>query len=120
MELILAALTAGAAAGSTETVATAIKDAYGALKNKVGSYFTPTSPAAEALDLLEKEPERAGEIVRGALLGTTAASDGELVASARRLLDLTEGESVVGKYDVRIRGSQGIQVGDRNTQHNTF
>jgi len=35
-----------------------------------------------------------------------------------KLID--EAGSRAGKYTVDVRGSQGVQVGDRNTQHNEF
>jgi hypothetical protein len=35
-----------------------------------------------------------------------------------RLVD--EAGSAAGKYQVVVHGSHGVQVGDHNTQHNTF
>jgi hypothetical protein len=33
---------------------------------------------------------------------------------------LDEAGARVGKYAVQVQGSQGVQVGDGNTQHNVF
>jgi hypothetical protein len=47
--------------------------------------------------------------------------DADLVAAAQVLMSLLdEGGSRVGKYAVTVHNSQGVQVGDRNTQTNTF
>lgn len=50
-----------------------------------------------------------------------ADRDGDLVAAAQALLALAdEAGTRAGRYVVDVRGSQGVQIGDRNTQHNVF
>ena len=50
-----------------------------------------------------------------------ADGDADLVAAAQALMSLIdEAGSRAGKYAVTVRDSQGVQVGDHNTQTNTF
>lgn len=50
-----------------------------------------------------------------------AETDADLVAAAQALLGLVdEAGSRAGKYVMTVRDSQGVQVGDRNTQTNIF
>jgi hypothetical protein len=50
-----------------------------------------------------------------------ARADADLVAAAQALMSLVDGAgSRSGKYAVTVRDSQGVQVGDHNTQTNTF
>ena len=44
-----------------------------------------------------------------------------LVAAAKAVMDLVDAAGArAGKYNVTIHGGQGIQIGDHNTQTNTF
>ena len=50
-----------------------------------------------------------------------ARNDSGLVAAAEALMRLVdEAGGRAGKYTVDVRGAQGVQIGDRNTQHNVF
>jgi hypothetical protein len=50
-----------------------------------------------------------------------AGSDAELVATARALMELVDQAGArSGKYNVTIKDSKGIQVGDGNIQGNNF
>ena len=50
-----------------------------------------------------------------------AESDADMAAAAQELMSLIdEAGSRSGKYVVAVRDSQGVQVGDHNTQTNTF
>ncbi|XVS61885.1 hypothetical protein ACQPYE_26840 [Actinosynnema sp. CA-299493] len=125
VELLVTALTAGAAAGLTDTASAAVKDAYLGLKAGVLRVLRRDgSVAGEVVRAVEDdavEPgERAGELA-AALRGVGADTDPELVAAARRLLELTDPSGAGdGKYRVVVHGGQGVQVGDGTTQHNTF
>ncbi|ONI87368.1 hypothetical protein ALI22I_21770 [Saccharothrix sp. ALI-22-I] len=112
VDLVVAALAAGATAGMTETASTAVKDAYQGLKSltsralrRGGSDDEPTDP----------------EELKAALTAADAGSDPELVAAARRVLELTDPEGAsAGKYRVNVRDSQGVQIGDGNTMTLNF
>jgi hypothetical protein len=55
------------------------------------------------------------------LVRTAAVDDRRVIEAAQRLMALVdEAGSKAGKYTVDLRGAQGVQVGDHNTQHNTF
>ena len=56
-----------------------------------------------------------------ALTDSGATTDEQVIAAAQRLLELMNpAESAAGKYRVDLREAKGVQVGDHNTQHNTF
>ena len=105
VDLVVAALAAGAAAGVTDTASTAVKDAYQGLKSltrralrRGGVTEEPTAP----------------EELKAALTAADAGSDVELVAAARKVLELADPEAAA-KYRVDVHGNQGVQIGDGNT-----
>lgn len=106
---ILAAITAGAAAGVTETVKQAIGDAYGGLKALLVRKLGGESEAVEALGKLERKPDSAGwkETASEALAKAGVNQDAELLAAAEvvlaKLQELPPGErqhimQAVGSY----------------------
>jgi hypothetical protein len=108
VDLVLAALSAGAAAGVTTTASTAVTDAYAGVKSLTRKALRRNDPD---LDEQLANPEAHGAELRAAL--TAAEPTEELVAAARSLLALT-------KYQVDIKDSKGIQVGDHNTMTLNF
>ncbi|REG00406.1 hypothetical protein DFJ67_6459 [Asanoa ferruginea] len=104
VELVAAALAAGASAGLTDTVSTAVKDAYSALREAVARRMG-------SLDAVETAP---GVWSTDELAASGVADDAAVLAAAERLLRLTEGPRI------DLRDAKGVQVGDHNTQHNTF
>ena len=123
ISLIVAALVAGAATGVKDVVGGAVKDAYEGLKGLVSRRLRASnSPAATAVDpdtLLsahEQRPETWKAPMQEALRAGGAAEDSDLVAAARRLLEMADPEgALAGKYTVDLRGAQGVQVGDHGT-----
>jgi hypothetical protein len=117
IELIVAALTAGASAGVTNTATVAVQDAYAGLKSLLRPWVR--GEARAALDA-----DEAGTGVWQARLAedleaSGAAEDGQLLAAAEQLLTLIDAQSA-GKYRVDASQAKGVQVGDGNTQTNTF
>jgi hypothetical protein len=50
-----------------------------------------------------------------------ADRDRDLLAAAQTLMNLVdEAGARAGKYTVDVRGAQGVQIGDRNSQDNVF
>jgi hypothetical protein len=50
-----------------------------------------------------------------------AEGDADLLAAAQALMSLVDKEGTrLGKYLVTVHDSKGVQVGDHNTQTNTF
>jgi RIP homotypic interaction motif len=51
----------------------------------------------------------------------SAAGNADLVAAAETFMNLIgQGNARSGKYNVKIDGSRGVQVGDGNFQYNSF
>jgi hypothetical protein len=57
---IIAALSAGAAAGATDTAKSAIADGYQGLKSLIKKKFGDQSGVAKAIDRLEEKPDSGG------------------------------------------------------------
>jgi hypothetical protein len=121
VEVIVAALTAGAAAGAGDAAKTAVTDAYTGLRDALRRRMAGRRGAEQRLSAVEAEPGRWQADLAADLEGSGAASDHEILAAARRLLALAEPTaSTSGGYRVDAREAKGVQVGDHNTQHNTF
>ncbi len=88
VELIAAALAAGATAGVTGAASTAVQDAYNGLKGLLRRRIRDDDGAAEALDADETEPGVWQARVGDALTDSGAVEDEQILAMARRLLDL--------------------------------
>ena len=119
--LILTALGAGAALGVKDTASTAVKDAYTGLKSLVKKRFTGRDDGQVVLEQYEKSPAKWEPMLADELAEAGAAHDQNLITAAQLLLSLTDPAGTqTGKYQVQVTGGQGVQVGDHNTQHNSF
>jgi hypothetical protein len=115
--VIVAALVAGAATGATGTAATAIHDAYTALRAALRHRLA----GHRQLDTVLADPDgNRAELTR--MLETSgSAQDETLLAAAQQLLRLADPAGVrAGKYVVDLRDAKGVQVGDNNIQINKF
>ncbi|MFI9381297.1 hypothetical protein [Kutzneria sp. NPDC052558] len=119
VEVVVAALSAGAAAGLKDTASTAVKEAYQGLKVLTQKALRHKGVDPESEGVIEgqlEDPQQHQEELRKALVAADAGSDAELVAAAQRLLALTDPEgSNAGKYRVNVHHNQGVSVGDGNT-----
>ncbi|GAA4901451.1 hypothetical protein LX16_0419 [Stackebrandtia albiflava] len=120
LELISTALAAGAGAigsglvaGVSETASAVVVDAYHRLKALLGGGVADEERSGEILTAEETDPGVWETRLRAA--GVTV--DEEAVELARRLLSLT---GQAGKYRLDLSDAKGVQVGDGNTQHNSF
>lgn len=119
VSLVEVALATGTAAGVKDTASAAVKDAYDGLKAMVKSVFAGQGKAEMILAEHEADPETWKAPMVAQLVETGVSDD--LVAAAQALMSLIDAEGTQsGKYKVDVRGSQGVQVGDGNTQNNTF
>jgi hypothetical protein len=119
--LIATALAAGAALGLKDTASAAVQDAYGSLKALAASRLARRREGELVLAEFEEAPHAWEELLAAELTAAAAADDANLVAAAQALMSLVDrAGSRAGKYAVQVRDSQGVQVGDRNTQHNIF
>ncbi|MFI5845591.1 hypothetical protein ACIA8K_38395 [Catenuloplanes sp. NPDC051500] len=117
-EVIVAALAAGAVAGSTDVAKSAVSDAYAGLKSLLRGKLAGREAAQQSLEAVETEPGRWQAMLGADLAETGADRDEQVLAAARELLNLAGVRA--GKYHVDLRDAKGVQVGDVNVQHNTF
>ena len=117
IDVIVAALAAGASAGVTNTATAAVQDAYAGLKGLLRPWVRGEARTALAADETDEGvwETRLGE----ELQVSGAAQDEQVLAAAERLLALL-GAQAGGRYQVDASGARGVQIGDGNTQHNTF
>lgn len=118
-DLIVASLAAGATAGVTNTASSAIQDVYVALKDRLSDLLSGRASSRELLDAEETEPEAWQARFGDDLFASGAADDEQVLALARRLLELTDLRRAA-KYQVDSREAKGVVIGDNNTQTNNF
>jgi len=119
--LIVTALAAGAVSALQDGTAAAVKDAYVRLKVLVKKRFADRPDGELVLARHERSPQAWGAPLAAELSAAGAGSDADLVTAAQELMSLVdETGSRSGKYVVTLRGAQGVQVGDHNTQTNIF
>jgi hypothetical protein len=119
--LIATALAAGAALGLKDTAASAVKDAYAALKALVRRRLASRPDAEVVLARHEQAPETWQAPLMAELGEAGADRDRDLVIAAQALMSLVdEAGARAGKYTVDVRGAQGVQIGDHNRQDNVF
>jgi len=119
--LIVTALAAGAASALQDGTAQAVKDGYARLKALAKKRFMGRPKGELVLAEHEAAPQTWEAPLAAELSAAGADGDSDLVAAAQALMSLVdEAGSRSGKYVVTVRDSQGVQVGDHNTQTNTF
>jgi hypothetical protein len=119
--LIVSALAAGALKGAGETATNAVKEAYLALKSAVAERFTGKPAAEVVLAEHEEDPETYDKALTKYVQQEELADDPRIIELAHRLMEVVDDAGArAGKYQVIVEGSQGVVIGDRNTQTNTF
>jgi hypothetical protein len=116
--LVTTALASGAGAALKDETSAAIKGLYETLWGKVKRRLSSRTDVEVAIN-----PQEAAREVWQWLSSELAAVgvSADLVAAAQALLWHIDAEgSQAGKYEIDAHGSQGLQIGDGNTQHNTF
>ena len=115
VDVIVAALAAGAAAGTTNTATAAVKDAYDGLK----SLLRKRLDGREEHDLLSADQDDEDFWRRelgAALTASGALEDDKIALYARAVLEAAHPAT----RGVTVTDSQGVQVGDHNEQVNNF
>ena len=121
VSLVVNALTSGAAQGIADTVSDAVTSAYAKLKRLVSAKFAGNSSAEVALAEHAGDPETWQAPLTKYLTSSGADADETIIEAAQQLLALLDPAGTAqGKYRVDLRGAQGVQVGDRSQQYNTF
>lgn len=123
--LIVTALAAGSSTGAVSAleldVKNVVKETYSRLRGLVKQRIASQPGAELVLAEYETDPENWAEPLAEELTAAGAADDVDLVTVATALMELVDGPgSRAGKYDVTIKDSTAVQVGDRNIQVNTF
>ena len=123
--LIVAALAAGASAGAIDALKDNAKEtakaAYGKLHDLVSRRFRGNASAEVVLAEYQADPDTYAPPLAKKLTEAGAADDADLVAAAKALMDLIDQAAAKSrKYNVTIKDSKGVQVGDRSFQINTF
>ncbi len=125
ISLILAALVAGATTGALDALKDDAKEkakaAYAKLRGLVGKRVAGNPAAEMALTQYEANPKVWEAPLSDELTKAGAAQDTELVAVAKQLMELLDQSGArSGKYNVMIKDSKGVYVGDYGQQTNTF
>lgn len=119
--LIVTALAAGAAAALQDGASAAVKDAYARVRALAAKRFADRPDGELVLARHEAAPQTWEAPLTAELSASGAGDDAGLAAAAQVLMSLVDAAgSRSGKYTVGVHGSQGVQVGDHNTQTNTF
>lgn len=112
---ILAALATGAAAGITagaqDTVSTAFKDAYAALKSLVAHKFANKPEAQVALEQHEQDPETWKMPLQKALSEVQADQDQAIIEAANKLMALAQAEGRAGGTSIIASGERSVAFG---------
>ena len=119
MEIILAALIAGATAAAKDTATVAVKDAYEGLKTLLKKKFEKDTLAQAMIDAKPEDIKQAEGLLKTKITEAGIAQDDAIVKAAQTIMKQEDPEGAsTGKYD--LRGAQGVQLGDYSTQTNTF
>jgi len=108
VELVVVALAAGATLRNGESASAAVCDTYEGVKALTLRALRRTGPVSTAaVQALEADAIDEGEgrqELAAALAAVNAGADADLVAAARRLLELTDSVgAAAGKYQVAVR-----------------
>jgi hypothetical protein len=119
--LIVTALAAGAASALQDGASSAVKDAYARVTALVKKRFANRPKGELVLAEHQAAPQTWEAPLAAELSAAGADGDPDLLAAAQALMSLVDDAgSRAGKYAVTVRDSEGVQVGDHNTQTNTF
>jgi hypothetical protein len=123
--LIVTALAAGASAGALDALKDDAKEkvvaAYGRLHGLAKKRISGRPHGELALAEYESAPQKWEGLLTAELTEAGAAQDDDLVAAAKALLELIDQSGAKSsKYNVTIKNSDGVQVGDGNLQVNKF
>jgi hypothetical protein len=123
--LLVTALASGASTGAIDALKDNVKEAataaYARLRGLARKRVAGRPDGELALERYEAAPQKWEAVLTDELTAAGAANDAELVAAARALMELIDQAGAKsGKYNVTIKDSKGVQVGDRNVQVNRF
>ena len=117
VSLIVGALAAGVSGGVSDATKALIGDLYTRVKTRLsGRRIGETALEQHATD-----PDTWAAPLSKELEAASAGQDPDLVALAQQVMaHIDPSGSQAGKYIVNLTDARGVQVGDHNTQTNTF
>lgn len=118
VELIVTALTAGAAAGMKDSATAAVKDAYASLTAAVRGRLSRSAARAESgsvVDAYAADPDGHRAALVAALTEAGVDNDQELVAAAQHMLRQMDCPHVQAGNVVGELRAKGVQVGTTTT-----
>jgi hypothetical protein len=123
--LILTALATGASAGALEALKDDAKEkakaAYARLHGLVTKRVSGRPHGELALAEYDSAPQKWEGLLTAELTEAGAAQDDDLVGAAKALMEIIDQAGAKsGKYNVTVKDSKGVQVGDGNIQFNNF
>lgn len=123
--LLVTALAAGASAGAIDALKDnakeAARSAYARLRGLARKRVAGRPDGELALERHEVAPQKWEALLTDELTAAGAANDAELVAASKALMELIDQAGArAGKYNVTIKDSKGVQIGDGNLQFNRF
>jgi RIP homotypic interaction motif len=121
LELIVAALAAGAVAGAGDAASSAARDSYLSLRDRLRRKIQGAKGLRideEVIDVprVAAADERGNGPLVDALLAIDAAGDPVVINLARHILELT-GSNTPTRFKVKVDGSTGVQVGNHNSMN---
>jgi hypothetical protein len=114
--LVVSALVAGGAAGTSAMVSTAINDAYQALKRLVAGRLRGAGRDPQVLDAAPGSQTAQARLTEEL---QAVGVDDTLRQLAQELLELLESRDR-GKFVVDASSAKGVVIGDHSAQNNTF
>ncbi|MEH1970555.1 hypothetical protein [Nostoc sp.] len=112
VSLIFAALVAA-------TTKEVVQDAYKKFKELIKQKFEGDGTVKGLIEGKPEDIKDSEKLLKRKLTEVGADKDEEILKAAQEVNKLNDPEgATTGKYD--LRGAKGVQVGDRNTQTNTF
>jgi hypothetical protein len=119
--LIVAALATGVLKGVGESASAAVQDAYTRLRAAVTDRFSSKPAAQVVLAEHADDPDTYAKPLEKHVRDAHLGDDPRIVELAQTLMWLLDHDGTrAGKYTVHLDGAKGVQVGDQNTQTNTF
>ncbi len=121
IEVIAAALAAGALTGANAAASETVRDAYTTLRRLIRKRLADSPQAQRALDSDDVHDEGWWiETIGADLSQTQADQDEEVLQLALSLLREHDEHKAGAKYEVKVDRSRGVVVGDETTNTFTF
>ncbi|WKU07701.1 RIP homotypic interaction motif-containing protein [Micromonospora sp. HUAS LYJ1] len=120
MSLVVGAL----AAGLSDTISVAVKDAYSELRDALLRRLRKTgSPEADPEQIVEALEARVADpnILKSLVISVDVANDEDVLAAARQVLRASDpAQAKVGKYVIDMHDAKGVQIGDNSNMNIKF